>query len=108
MPNGKWGIEFKLTINPISIVLPQKSSSSTGLNKQSNKKPTTEAAPTKKNKAKGGILVNKSEPISIKPVVQQVVVEEKNHFEEIHPKDDVEMLKSQVSDGETRVIDLRG
>jgi ribosome-binding protein 1 len=37
---------------------------------------------------KGGILVNKNEPVAVKDVP---VEEEVNHFEEIHPKDAVEL-----------------
>lgn len=70
------------------------STSSTGLNKPQRQ-------PAKKGKAKGqGILVNKGEQSVTKPAAAAVqpvlVVEEQNHFEEIHPKDDIEMLKSQV------------
>lgn len=42
----------------------------------------------KKSKGKGGILVNKNEPVMVKEVE---VVEESNHFVEIHPKDAVEI-----------------
>lgn len=42
---------------------------------------------TKKGK-KGGILVNKNEPVLVK---EAPVEEEVNHFEEIHPKDAVEL-----------------
>lgn len=40
-----------------------------------------------------GILINKSEPIAVK---SEPIVEELNHFEIIHPKDDVEKFKAQV------------
>lgn len=44
-----------------------------------------------KKKGKGGILVNKNEPILVKdnPVVEEAV----NHFEEIHPKDALEIQR---------------
>lgn len=42
----------------------------------------------KKGKGKGGILVNKNEQVLVK---DSQIEEEVNHFEEIHPKDAVEM-----------------
>lgn len=49
----------------------------------------------KKNKGKGGILVNKNEPILVK---ESSFVEEVNHFEEIHPKDAVEIHRNAVKE----------
>lgn len=49
---------------------------------------------TKKKNSKTtgtGILINKSEPVIIK---SEPIVEQLNHFETIHPKDDMEKLKS--------------
>lgn len=51
--------------------------------------------PGKKSKGKGGILVNKNEPVLVKEVR---VEEEVNHFEEIHPKDDVEIHRAVVKE----------
>lgn len=47
--------------------------------------------PGKKGKGKGGILVNKNEPVLVKDTP---VEEEANHFEEIHPKDAVEIHRA--------------
>lgn len=49
----------------------------------------------KKGKGKGGILVNKNEVALVKDVQ---VVEEANHFAEIHPKDAVEIHRSAVKE----------
>lgn len=69
------------------------------MNKASNKKSPTESKKNNKaNKDKSastGILVNKNEQPAAKAPEQ--VVTETNHFEEIHPKDDVEMLRAHVS-----------
>lgn len=43
----------------------------------------------KNNKQKGGILLNKSEPV----LVKQELAQEINHFEEIHPKDALEIAR---------------
>lgn len=43
----------------------------------------------KNNKQKGGILLNKSEPV----LVKQELAPEINHFEEIHPKDALEIAR---------------
>lgn len=52
----------------------------------------------KKNKGKSGILVNNKKQQQQEPQTPAAVVEEStNHFEEIQPKDDVEMLRAQVS-----------
>lgn len=45
----------------------------------------------KKKVGKGGILVNKNEPVLVK---ETNAVEEINHFEEIHPKDAIEIQRS--------------
>lgn len=45
----------------------------------------------KKNKQKGGILLNKTEPV----LVKQEPAQEINHFEEIHPKDALEIARQQ-------------
>ncbi|XP_062562115.1 golgin subfamily B member 1 isoform X2 [Armigeres subalbatus] len=45
----------------------------------------------KKNKQKGGILVNKAEPV----LVKQEPAQEINHFEQIHPKDALEIARQQ-------------
>jgi ribosome-binding protein 1 len=50
--------------------------------------PKAQAAAGKKGKGKGGILINKNEPVMVKEVES---VEEVNHFVEIHPKDAVEI-----------------
>lgn len=47
----------------------------------------------KNNKQKGGILLNKSEPV----LVKQESAQEINHFEEIHPKDALEIARQHVS-----------
>jgi ribosome-binding protein 1 len=49
--------------------------------------PTKNSNKSKKNK-KGGILVNKSDPILLS---SEPVAEEVNHFEEIHPRDAIEI-----------------
>lgn len=46
---------------------------------------------TKKTRGKTGILVNKNEPVLVK---ESEISEEINHFEEIHPKDAVEIQRS--------------
>jgi ribosome-binding protein 1 len=51
-------------------------------------KPQQQQQQAKKSKGKGGILVNKNEPVLVK---EAPIEEEVNHFEEIHPKDAVEM-----------------
>ncbi|XP_050071839.1 ribosome-binding protein 1 [Anopheles maculipalpis] len=55
----------------------------------------------KKNKQKsaGGILVNKSEPVLVKPVE---TVPEMNHFAEIHPKDALEIARQQKHEEDTK------
>jgi DNA repair exonuclease SbcCD ATPase subunit len=55
------------------------------------KQQTAIQPPTKKAKGKTGILVNKNEPVLIK---DSEIIEEINHFEEIHPKDAVEIQRS--------------
>lgn len=73
------------------LTLTQKSLSTAGLNKQQQQK---KSPAEKKGKNKGaGILVNKNEQ---QPAAKAIVAEP-NHFEEILPKDDVEMLKIQVN-----------
>lgn len=47
--------------------------------------------PTKKTKGKSGILINKNEPVLVKEAVE--LSEDLNHFEEIHPKDAVEIQR---------------
>lgn len=54
---------------------------------------------SKKSKSKGGILVNKSEPVLVK---EKPVEEAVNHFAEIHPKDDVEIHRSSVKESEKK------
>lgn len=46
---------------------------------------------TKKTRGKTGILVNKNDPVLVK---ESEISEEINHFEEIHPKDAVEIQRS--------------
>ncbi|CAH1719578.1 unnamed protein product [Chironomus riparius] len=46
---------------------------------------------TKRTKGKTGILVNKNEPVLVK---ETEISEEINHFEEIHPKDAIEIQRS--------------
>lgn len=82
--------------------LPQKSLSSTGLSKQQGNNQKKAPAENKKNKAAKttGILVNKNEQPAGKAnqqQQQQQVTDNANHFDVIHPKDDVEMLRAQVS-----------
>lgn len=48
--------------------------------------------PGKKGKGKGGILVNKNEPVLVK---ESPIEEEVNHFEEIQPKDAVEIHRAE-------------
>lgn len=50
---------------------------------------------SKKGKGKGGILVNKNEPVMVK---EKLVEEEVNHFAEIQPKDDVEIHRAAVKE----------
>ncbi|XP_035900412.1 myosin-J heavy chain isoform X3 [Anopheles stephensi] len=52
-----------------------------------------------KQKAAGGILVNKSEPVLVKPVE---TVPEMNHFAEIHPKDALEIARQQKHEDDTK------
>lgn len=60
----------------------------------SEPKKTKSNAKKRNSKTTGsGILINKSEPVALK---SEPIVEELNHFEIIHPKDDMEKLKSQV------------
>lgn len=49
----------------------------------------------KKSKGKGGILVNKNEPVLVKEAPVEIAV---NHFAEIHPKDAVEIHRSAIRD----------
>lgn len=80
--------------------LPQKSLSSTGLSKQQGNNQKKAPVENKKNKAakSTGILVNKNEqPAGKANQQQQQVTDNANHFDVIHPKDDVEMLRAQVS-----------
>lgn len=51
--------------------------------------------PGKKGKGKSGILVNKNEPVLVKDTS---IEEEANHFEEIHPKDAVEIHRAAVKE----------
>lgn len=53
----------------------------------------------KKGKGKGGILLNKNEPV----LVKDTPVEESNHFEETHPKDAVEVLRSVKEEPEKKL-----
>lgn len=53
------------------------------------------AAAGKKGKGKGGILVNKNEPILVKDTS---IEEEVNHFEEIHPKDAIEIHRNSIKE----------
>lgn len=72
--------------------------SSTGLNNKQQQQGKKSSSDNKKhaNKSKPGILVNKNEP-KIAVALQQQPETEGNHFAEILPKDDVEMLKAHVS-----------
>ena len=51
-----------------------------------------QSAVGKKGKGKGGILVNKNEPILVK---DEPIEEEINHFEETQPKDAVEIHRAE-------------
>lgn len=51
-------------------------------------KPQQQQQQAKKGKGKGGILVNKNEPVLVK---EAPIEEEVNHFEETHPKDALEI-----------------
>lgn len=63
------------------------------LRKNANK---AQQQPTgKKGKGKGGILVNKNEPVLVK---EAPIVEEMNHFEETQPKDSVEIHRNSVKE----------
>ncbi|XP_070509386.1 putative leucine-rich repeat-containing protein DDB_G0290503 isoform X2 [Chironomus tepperi] len=59
--------------------------------KNVSKQQATAQQTTRKTKGKTGILVNKNEPVLIKDAETS---EEINHFEEIHPKDAVEIQRS--------------
>lgn len=59
------------------------------LNEGHGKKKDNKQTQGKKNKQKGGILLNKAEPILIK----QEPAPEINHFEEIQPKDAIEIAR---------------
>lgn len=59
------------------------------LNDGHGKKKDNKQNQGKKNKQKGGILLNKAEPV----LVKQESVLEVNHFEEIHPKDALEIAR---------------
>ncbi|XP_035779165.1 RNA polymerase II degradation factor 1-like isoform X2 [Anopheles albimanus] len=50
-------------------------------------------------KGSGGILVNKAEPVLVKPVES---VPEMNHFAEIHPKDALEIARQQKQEEEAK------
>ncbi|XP_058823494.1 ribosome-binding protein 1 isoform X1 [Topomyia yanbarensis] len=63
-----------------------------GQGKKKDNKPTQ----GKKNKQKGGILINKAEPVMVK----QEPAPEINHFDVTHPKDAVEIARQQVSQKE--------
>lgn len=59
---------------------------------------------TKKGKGKGGILVNKNEPVMVK---EMEIVEEVNHFVESHPKDAVEIQRSSGKEEEKNSKNFR-
>lgn len=59
---------------------------------------------TKKSKGKGGILVNRNEPVMIKEVES---AEEVNHFVEIHPKDAIEIQRSAPKEEEKNTKNFR-
>lgn len=63
------------------------------------KKNATKAQQQKKGKGKGGILLNKNEPILLK---ESPMEEEVNHFELIHPKDDVEIHRNIVKENDEK------
>uniref|UniRef100_A0A182PAC2 Ribosome receptor lysine/proline rich domain-containing protein n=1 Tax=Anopheles epiroticus TaxID=199890 RepID=A0A182PAC2_9DIPT len=67
----------------------------------SKKKDNKQQQSGKKNKQKsaGGILVNKSEPVLVKPVE---TVPEMNHFAEIHPKDALEIARQQKHEEDSK------
>ena len=55
----------------------------------------TQQLGNKKGKGKGGILLNRNEPILVK---ETPVIEETNHFDETHPKDAVEIRRASVKE----------
>lgn len=77
-------VRFEPPTPPESVVLRKNAS-----------KPQQVSQAGKKGKGKGGILVNKSEPILVK---DDLVEEAVNHFEEIHPKDAVEIHRQSLKE----------
>lgn len=68
----------------------------------SEPKKTKNNQQTKKKNSKtagSGILINKSEPVIVKS--SEPIIEQLNHFETIHPKDDMEKLKSSQKEEST-------
>lgn len=59
----------------------------------------------KKGKGKGGILMNKKEPVLAKetPIVEEMT----NHFEETHPKDAVEIHRESIKEAEIEKKNFR-
>lgn len=73
------------------------------LRKNANK---AQQQPTgKKGKGKGGILMNKKEPVLAKetPIVEEMT----NHFEETHPKDAVEIHRESIKEAEIEKKNFR-
>ncbi|XP_058447508.1 kinectin isoform X2 [Malaya genurostris] len=63
------------------------------LNEGQSKKKENKPVQGKKNKQKGGILINKTEPVLVKPEPAPEI----NHFEVTHPKDAVEIARQHVT-----------
>ncbi|XP_055638163.1 paramyosin isoform X2 [Toxorhynchites rutilus septentrionalis] len=85
-------------INPLTYALKKTTAVSDfveteafSLNDGQGKKKENKTNQGKKNKQKGGILLNKAEPV----LVKQDVAVEMNHFEEIQPKDALEIARQQ-------------
>lgn len=73
------------------------------LRKNANK---AQQQPTgKKGKGKGGILMNKKEPVLAKetPIVEEMT----NHFEETHPKDAIEIHRESIKEAEIEKKNFR-
>lgn len=75
------------------------SDNSSGNKKKENKQQQQQGGKKNKQKSPGGILVNKTEPVLVKPLDS---VPEMNHFAEIHPKDALEIARQQKHEEEAK------
>ncbi|XP_058128923.1 interaptin isoform X3 [Anopheles coustani] len=75
------------------------SDNSSGNKKKDNKQHQQQGGKKNKQKSPGGILVNKTEPVLVKPLDS---VPEMNHFAEIHPKDALEIARQQKHEEEAK------